>query len=302
MRTHQLPIVLFIIITILPTFKLKAQDTLVAYYNSDWEKVKKKHKASADHYRHSFIDKNGAPVFRCYFMTGELRAEGEYKSKKFKWFNGAFKSYHKDGSLRSQGHFLEGNKTGKWSYWYDNGNLMNITHYNEEGEKHGEFKSWYKDSTLEDEGIFNHGKEEGKWDFYFENGQIASSEVYKEGELKSFKFWDEEGNELDTVGRKIFERINYVNNQKHLFEYIHNNFVYPPKASKMGIEGRVLVDFVINKKGELIKLTFRGSNNKSFRAEAERLMRGYSNWTPAKYHNRKVSSSYTLPIVFQMSK
>lgn len=189
MRTHQLSIVLFIIITILPAFKLKAQDTLVAYYNSDWEKVKKKHKASADHYRHSFIDKNGDPVFRCYFMTGELRAEGWYKSKKYKKIEGEFIGYHKNGVVNSRGYLSGDLKKGKWSYWHENGNLMNITHYNEEGEKHGEFKDWFSDSTPNIEGEFLHDKENGDWKYYFENGQVASHEIYNNGELVQLKYW-----------------------------------------------------------------------------------------------------------------
>lgn len=292
-------------IFILSLFALttKAQDTLTTYYNSDWDKIKKKHKSEADHYRHSYINSDGIPVFECFYMTGELKAEGSYSSKKYKVFDGLFTSYNKNGAKKSYGHFDKDNRIGKWSFWFDSGILQSVLDYNLQGEKHGLFQSWYEDSTLDCTGEFLNDKEVGDWLYYFRNGKIASLETYDFGDLKGFKFWDELGNSLNIKNREIYEHINYVQKGKGdnaLSNYILNNFIYPPKARAVGIEGRVILNFKITEMGELKDLKMTGSKNKSFRAEAERLINGYNNWFPAKHHNRKIQSTYTLPIVFNL--
>ena len=288
-----------LIFTVLPT-PLNAQDTLLTYYNSDWDKVKPKKKSEADHYRLSFIDSDGKPTFKSYYMTGELKAEGFYKSKKYKLFDGEFTSYYTNGSKSSFGHFSEDKKIEKWLYWYEDGSQMNITHYNLEGEKHGLYKWWYEDSTIDCEGEFLNDKEVGEWKYYFENGQMASLEVYNKGELKGFKFWDEQGNSLNTTDRKVYERVNFGIGDKKLIDYISANFIYPPESRMVGIEGRVLCNFTIDKNGKLKDLKMTGTKNKLFKAEAKRLITGYNNWIPAKWHNRVIAAEYTLPIAFKM--
>ncbi len=296
-------IIVILILYIALPLGLYAQDTLVTYYDSDWEKIKPKHKSKADHYRCSYINSKGVPVFKCYYMTGELKAEGSYKSKKNKVFDGMFTSYYENGNRSSFGHFDTNNKIGKWLYWFDNGYIMNITNYNMQGEKHGEYKSWYDDSIVDCGGEFLNDKETGEWKYYFQNGKVASLETYDHGELKNFKFWDKLGNRLNTDTREVYEHINFkkgVKGDQYLPHYISSNFVYPPKPRAVGIEGRVMLNFVINEKGELKDLKVTGTKNKLFRAEAERLIKGFKDWIPAKHHNRIISSSYTIPIVFKL--
>ena len=94
----------------------------------------------------------------------------------------------------SEGSIRNGKKTGKFSFYYDNGQLKeegyysnNLqqrkwTYYFENGQLNG--TGSYKDgdgTDLGDTGIPRHGRI-GKWKFYHENGQLNSEGTYKDGE------------------------------------------------------------------------------------------------------------------------
>lgn len=285
-------------VSLLLSSKLNAQDTLVTYHNAEWEKVESK--AEATHYRHSYETEKGVYAFKSYYMTGELKAEGYYKKKNYKKFNGPFSSYHKNGTKSSSGQFSADLKTGKWSYWYENGVLQNETQYNIEGEKHGRYVSWFEDSIMDSEGDFLNDKTNGDWKYYFENGQLASHEIYKAGELVSFTYWNEKGKRLKGDDLKLYQHIEYHTGSKGISNYIRANFVYPPKAMSLGVEGKVKMVFTVEKNGELSGVEITGSENEDFRAEAKKLSKGLVKWIPAKYHNRTIQSTYTIPVTFKL--
>ena len=65
---------------------------------------------------------------------------------------GLKKNYFKNGKLESTGFYSDGNATGIWTYYHENGNkLGHVTLEN--GELNGEFYSWYENGRRESEGV-----------------------------------------------------------------------------------------------------------------------------------------------------
>lgn len=280
------------------SLKLSAQDTLTTYYDKEWKKIRSKEKA--DHYKQSFTNKDGVIVFKAYYMSGELKATGNYKSKKRKRFNNEFIGYDKVGFKNSQGHFDNGKKTGKWIYWQGEDTLKNITHYDHKGKKTGLYRKWYKNGNVDIEGSFNENKEIGEWKYYYENGKIASSEKYNKGKLVDFKFWNEDGSERFGLKLAIFQQANYKNEFGGIKEYIKSNFIYPEEAKENSISGVVHISFTVEKSGVISNIKINKSVHKLLDEEAIRLIKGMQKWTPARYHNRIVSSTYNIPINFKI--
>lgn len=279
--------------------QILAQDTLVTYYNDEWDKVKSK--SEATHYRHSFEVDKGIYAFKSYYMTGELKAEGFYKKKNYKKFNGNFISYYINGVKSSEGQFNSDLKSGQWSYWFESGVLMNETQYNLEGEKHGRYINWYEDTSIDIEGQFTNDEMSGDWKYYFENGQLASREFYNNKVLEQFQYWNENGQPLTGEDLKIYQHIEYHTGSKGISDYIKGNFHYPDKARSLGIQGKVNIIFTVEKTGELSNIEFTGHKNEELREEARRLAKGLSKWIPAKWHNRLIQSTYTVPIIFKIN-
>ena len=90
--------------------------------------------------------------------------------------------------------------------------------------------------------------------------------------------------------------------QEGLFNYLQNNLVYPKKAKENGIEGTVVVNFVVGTDGQTRNVKILNSVNQLLDAEAVRVVRVMPKWTPGYQKGEKVSVSYNLPIKFSLSK
>lgn len=86
--------------------------------------------------------------------------------------------------------------------------------------------------------------------------------------------------------------------QQKLQEHIQKNFTYPELAKDLGIQGKVYVMFVIDKKGQVTKIQSRGPD-KILETEAERIIALLPTMTPGKQRGQPVKMPYTVPITFK---
>jgi protein TonB len=75
---------------------------------------------------------------------------------------------------------------------------------------------------------------------------------------------------------------------------------YPNRPKEMGIEGTVVVGFVINKKGEVTDLEVLESVHPDLDKEAVRAVSNLPNFIPGSQQGRNVSVSYRIPVTFRM--
>lgn len=85
-----------------------------------------------------------------------------------------------------------------------------------------------------------------------------------------------------------------------LMQFIANNVVYPEEAVKNGIQGRVYVKFVINKKGEVTKAKIARSVHSLLDEEALRVVNLIPDWTPGKQKKRPVDVAFIVPLNFDL--
>lgn len=118
-------------------------------------------------------------------------------------------------------------------------------------------------------------------------------------DLGKFKV-DEKIEEDETPSFGAEKMPEYKGGLKKLFKYLTDNIKYPDDARRAGIEGKVHVQFVVNKKGEIKDVKILRGVNKWLDEEAIRVVKGMPNWTPGKQHGKPVSVYYTLPINFKL--
>lgn len=80
--------------------------------------------------------------------------------------------------------------------------------------------------------------------------------------------------------------------------YILSKLHYPEAAAQNGIEGRVLVKFVVNSKGELVKTEIFRSIHPDLDNEAIRVVKSSPPWEPGIQSGKRVSVTYIFPINF----
>lgn len=84
-------------------------------------------------------------------------------------------------------------------------------------------------------------------------------------------------------------------------EFIKKELKYPENAMKMGIEGVVIVNFVIGSDGKLSRIKVVHKIGSGCDAEAVRILNLMPNWIPGKQGGKAVAVSYTVPIKFSLN-
>ena len=90
--------------------------------------------------------------------------------------------------------------------------------------------------------------------------------------------------------------------EQKLFEFIGKNVVYPQEAIDAGIEGKVFVEFYIEKDGTVCDAKVLRGIGYGCDEEALRVIGLMPKWSPGKQRGKAVRVRYTLPINFKLSK
>lgn len=84
-----------------------------------------------------------------------------------------------------------------------------------------------------------------------------------------------------------------------LAKWLGDNIKYPAEAAKQGIEGRVIVQFVIGSDGTVSDAKLMRPVNPLLDQEALRVISAMPKWTPGKQDGKAVAVKYTMPITFR---
>ena len=87
--------------------------------------------------------------------------------------------------------------------------------------------------------------------------------------------------------------------QEKIQRHISKNFRYPEIAQEMGIQGRVYVQFIIDKDGTITGIRTRGPD-KNLEKEANRIIGKLPTMTPGKQRGRPVRVPFSIPITFRL--
>lgn len=105
-------------------------------------------------------------------------------------------------------------------------------------------------------------------------------------------------------GEKIYSNVEtmpeYPGGMKYFKRYIDKNLKYPELAKKNKIEGVVVMQFVVEKNGDITSPRVVRKLEASLDSIAMNLIKGMPRWTPASDHGVKVRCKYSVPIAFRI--
>lgn len=88
-----------------------------------------------------------------------------------------------------------------------------------------------------------------------------------------------------------------------MYKFIANNLVYPESARTQKAEGKVIVQFVVEKNGSLNLINIiRDGVGHGAGEEARRVLNAMPKWKPGTENNKPVRTQYTLPFSFKLKK
>ncbi len=107
-------------------------------------------------------------------------------------------------------------------------------------------------------------------------------------------------NTWDAFDSNIDEMPEYPGGEHNLQMDIVRNLRYPKDAVKKKLQGKVLVQFVIDEKGKVRNIRIIDSPHPIFNEEAIRAVELLRNFKPGKFQGEPIKVQYTLPINFQL--
>ena len=104
-----------------------------------------------------------------------------------------------------------------------------------------------------------------------------------------------------TIYNNVEVMPSYPGDMTECYMFIARQMHYPEEAEKKGIEGRVLIRFVVEKDGRLTNFEVIESPDPLLSNEALRVLKQMPKWIPAKNKGKDVRCRYSMPILFRLN-
>ena len=103
---------------------------------------------------------------------------------------------------------------------------------------------------------------------------------------------------------KVFDVVevmpSFPGGQAALFEWLSKNIKYPVVAEENGVQGRVIVTFVVERNGSITDVQVVKSVDPSLDKEAVRVVKAMPHWIPGKQNGSAVRVKFTVPVTFRL--
>ena len=119
-------------------------------------------------------------------------------------------------------------------------------------------------------------------------------------EYKNEVIVEEKKPEPEKVFTAVEQMPQFPGGDAALMKYLSNNINYPTVAMENGVQGRVIVQFVVTKTGKVGEVKVIRSVDRDLDKEAVRLCKSLPQFIPGKMNGQAVNVWYTLPITFKL--
>ena len=106
--------------------------------------------------------------------------------------------------------------------------------------------------------------------------------------------------ENDSIYNVVSKNAEFPGGNMAASNWISKNMTYPEECRKQGIEGRVVIKFVVNKDGSIVDAEAVKSPHPALAEEGLRVVKSMPKWKPAKEGGKVVRSRFNIPIVFRL--
>ena len=112
---------------------------------------------------------------------------------------------------------------------------------------------------------------------------------------------DEMINSDEEIFMKVEEMPEFPGGYEGLAKYLSDSITYPAIAKEYNIQGKVFVQFVVEKNGKVSNVKIVRGVDKNLDKEAVRVVQSFPDWKPGKQKGKEVRVSLVVPINFKLS-
>ncbi len=127
--------------------------------------------------------------------------------------------------------------------------------------------------------------------------EITESELLKDIVYEDVLF-EPEAEKVEEIFDIVESPASPVGGMQAFYEYVASNLKYPASALRLGVSGKVFVQFVIEKDGSITDVKVLKGIEDACDAEAVRVVKSAPKWEPGRQRGRAVRVYQRLPIVF----
>ena len=135
-----------------------------------------------------------------------------------------------------------------------------------------------------------------------EESTIQSNE--DKGEAVEIKYVPEVVEEEEVEEQQIFQVVEempeFPGGMAECLKFLAKNIKYPTIAQENGVQGRVIVQFVVNQDGSIVDPVVVRSVYPYLDKEALRVIQMMPKWKPGKQRGKAVRVKYTVPVTFKL--
>ena len=110
----------------------------------------------------------------------------------------------------------------------------------------------------------------------------------------------EEAEDEQTIFQVVENQPEFPGGASALMQYLSKNIKYPTISQENGVQGRVIVQFVVNKDGSIVDPVVARSVDPYLDKEAIRVVSSMPKWKPGMQRGKPVRVRYTLPVAFKL--
>ncbi len=110
-----------------------------------------------------------------------------------------------------------------------------------------------------------------------------------------------EADDDDRIFDIVEENAQFPGGDEACFKWLSEHIKYPSICQEQGVQGRVIVSFVVNKDGSIVDVKTLRSPDSNLSKEAERVVKLMPKWKPARQGNKTVRSRFNLPVLFRLN-
>jgi protein TonB len=144
------------------------------------------------------------------------------------------------------------------------------------------------DDEVEDEIEINN-------DVEMEETTVEQVQIKKEVVVQQIE--EETTEEVFTV---VENQPEFQGGMSEFYKYLQKKLKYPTQARRMGVEGKVFVQFVVDKTGALSEIKVIKGIGSGCDEEAIRVLQESPIWSPGKQRGKAVKVKMVIPIVFKL--
>jgi protein TonB len=128
------------------------------------------------------------------------------------------------------------------------------------------------------------------------------TEVTEETKVEEIKIQpqEEEKEDVNQVFLVVEETAAPIGGMPAFYEYVQKKLKYPAQARRMGVEGKVFVEFVIERDGSITDVKAIKGIGAGCDEEAVRVLQGSPKWKAGKQRGKPVRQRMVLPIAFKL--